>query len=563
MVSTLAAHYDDTALFHILGALKKSPEAKGIATKLENELVQWSVAAGKSPTYVFKLFAPEKLTDELLQMPQFVSWLKYVDDFNIKRRGMDETVTSALLHRYNDDMVFKMLDTAKKKSSINAIATKLEKELYSTWISEKVSPRFVFKTLELDKAGRSVFSNPRFFTWMEYFNTYNKANPKDKDTMISAFYDSYSRASVARIIAPAMSEMDVRIVKITKQLQAERQDMWMHWKILPKEAFSRAGLDRAGASFLSDPNFKLWNKYLDAFNLRYPEAKTNVIYSLRSHYSDETLASFLAQARDNPTTEKIATNLQSSLLNTWARELKEPAEISKFLKSDDLMQTYVKKFNWALKDSGDKLFDTPDLTTWLKYVDFFKAKYPTKDMSTISILKNRYGEIPLARMIETSKSTHHTQDIAKQLSTDQFQNWMSEKRTPSNIFELLKLKYLKDNPLENPLFKTWSEYGYIYNRNHRAATENHIEILVNGYGNERLSNILIEAKNNVNLHREATSLQKRLWDRWLSAEVDPKNIYVWLHIEKAQPTSKERGLYDTYLQKYKMALKKKKVGSLI
>ncbi|EGZ13815.1 hypothetical protein PHYSODRAFT_335544 [Phytophthora sojae] len=80
----------------------------------------------------------------------------------------------------------------------------------------------------------------------------------------------------------------------------------------------------------------------------------------------------LSLAKKNPRTEKEAANLQLALLNTCVRELKDPTEVSKLLNAgtfDILVQMYTRKHNWVVNSAGDKLFDKPQLETWLKYVE--------------------------------------------------------------------------------------------------------------------------------------------------------------------------------------------------
>ncbi|POM69913.1 Hypothetical protein PHPALM_13757, partial [Phytophthora palmivora] len=265
-------------------------------------------------------------------MPQFISWLGYVDDFKTKHPETDAAVMPIMLSRYDDNAVSKMLETAKKTSSTKNFAIRLQEEQFNWWLSKKIFPDDVFKALELDKAGETILSNPQLYTWMEYVTIYNKKNPGRKATMIAPLYARNNGIDADMIIWVAM--VSTKTTSIAKQLQAESLELWLRMRYSPRRVFTMLGLGKAGDNFLSNPNFRTWTKYLNDFNKQYPDTKTNPIHTLIAYYGDDALSDILAGARKNPDTEKIATNLQRSLLNAWVRELKDPTEVSKLLKVD-------------------------------------------------------------------------------------------------------------------------------------------------------------------------------------------------------------------------------------
>ncbi|POM64299.1 Hypothetical protein PHPALM_20195 [Phytophthora palmivora] len=429
-ILTEKKRFNADALYKILKAVKMTSEnTKNIATRLETELLQWSMATGTSPTKALKFFAPKELNERLLQMPQFAIWLKYANDFKAKHPGNDAAAILAMLDFYGGKAVFNMLETAAKISSTKTVATKLQIELWDGWLTKKTLPRYVFQALALDEAGDTVFSNPKLSMWINYLNMFNKENPASKERMVSSFHNNYYTEHFWRITSMAMYDADKGTANIAKRLRAEKIDGWLSKKESPRHVFALLNLHKADANLFSNENFRIWTKYLDDFNKRYPDIKTNTIQTVLASYSNEDLVKILVAAKKSPDTEKLATNLQRSLLNTWMRELKDPAEVSKLLKvemSDEMMKIYVKKFNWMMNSStGDKVFDKPELPIWLQYVRFYKAKHPGDDKSSIAILTAHYGDEALANVIAASKKQPILKEIAQNVEADQLQNWES------------------------------------------------------------------------------------------------------------------------------------------
>ncbi|POM58176.1 Putative RxLR effector [Phytophthora palmivora] len=519
----IASHYLFSGVLIFLKAARKSENTKSIATRFESEAIKRSMTDGLSPTNVFKLFAPEKITEGLLQMPQFVSWLKYVDEFKVKHPGNDAAAILAMVNRYGDTALFKMLEAAMKISSMKDIATKLEGELWNSWRitkKNKKKPYEVFLALELNKTGEKLFSNPNFSTWVNYLNMYNKENPGSKERMITSVFHNY-RNDFWSITKMTMNDVDEGTVKIAKQLQAEQFDDWLRRKEPPKFVFAELHLSD-DANLFSNANIRIWMKYLDVFNKRYPEMKTNTIATLLYHYSDEEVAQILAAARKNPWTEKIATNLQMALVNTWVRDLKDPTEVSKLLKvdmSDGLMQTYLKKFKWAMSSTGDKLFDRPHLETYLKYVEFYKAKHPGEVKSTVAILTSRYGDEALAKVIAESKRISKWKEMAQNLEAEQLQNWLSTGKSSEEVFRLLKLDQTGENMLENVLYPTWATFAKkLLPKQRRPEKVYSIDTLMGIYTEEQLLAILVAGNKRPSLKMKAMSYWDKLRRKWIDVD---------------------------------------------
>ncbi|EGZ13709.1 hypothetical protein PHYSODRAFT_303139 [Phytophthora sojae] len=97
---------------------------------------------------------------------------------------------------------------------------------------------------------------------------------------------------------------------------------------------------------LFSPKFRMWEKYLDGFNERYPEKKAAMIDRFTYNYDDPALLWMFHAGTSNPSTEELATNLQSALITKWIAEKKDPTDLKLKLNcvptSDEMIERYVK-----------------------------------------------------------------------------------------------------------------------------------------------------------------------------------------------------------------------------
>ncbi|KAH7487767.1 hypothetical protein KRP22_013538 [Phytophthora ramorum] len=569
MLSTLTTAYGDESLFKILEAAKQTPSTQSLASKLQADQIEHWVVSGKAPRDVLRMFANKGAGAKT----DFVDWVKYVDNFNTKHPNepiSTASMVSSLANQYGDYDLFRILQEAKRSQSTESIATKLQAEQIQRLQSKNEHPSYVFKILRLHEAeAKELLSSPMLTTWLKYLDTFNTKNPNEKTTLGSAIRSHYD---VKSVVSEAMKNPST--ISLARRVKSENFQWNLQQKKLPADVFydlmgyprSFVRTNGAGESqiimnadnFLVDPMFKTWARYLNAFNKKYPDDKTDMIKSLLLYYTDDTLSQVLITAKQVPSTEKMATNLQLSLLNKWARDKNPPAEVSKLLNvgsSDTLMKTYAKKYDWALKnvvDDNIEVLENLTKETWLKYLgDFDKKKRDAS--STIAELTARYGDESLARMIEESKDNAGLLERAVHvLQTSQIKGWMDSKNSVDDVFNLLKLNDKGNMRLDNPLLKRTLQLFIIrFNKENPSAQTSIIETLRRNYGDEILSKILISGKGVRKTQATASSWQTKLLDKWLEAGTQPSVVFKWLQLKSSALDNTERQVYETYAMKFK------------
>ncbi|KAG3106958.1 hypothetical protein PI124_g10666 [Phytophthora idaei] len=139
--STLAYHYSDDALVKMFAAAKEVDGTKALATKLEGmQLTNW-VHAEKSPDYVFKTLALDKMGAKGFENPLFARWTEFITKANTK--DPDVAVYTTLRAHYSDEALAKMIAAATKVESTENLAANLRSLQFEKWVSQNKTPESV------------------------------------------------------------------------------------------------------------------------------------------------------------------------------------------------------------------------------------------------------------------------------------------------------------------------------------------------------------------------------------------------------------------------------------
>ncbi|GMF60828.1 unnamed protein product [Phytophthora fragariaefolia] len=360
-MSILSTHFGDAELYTMIEGAHYVTRTKDLAAKLEGKLMQHWVATAKTPDDVFHLMELDKVERDLIRNAKLHAWSKYVDDFNARYPEKATSMIPTLrLQQYDDRFMFTMAAAGMKVEATENVATKLQEQLIHAWLTSRKSPddaliqgylannqspEKVFKLLALDDVGDTILSNPLFKRWKDYVEDFNNKHPGQRQSWFDPLRWNYQWYGVERMIERAMQNPNT--VSIAKSVEKEWHQYWLAQKKLPQNAFHFLGLNKAGGKTLANPKFQTWIEYLHDFNQLYPVQKTTMIDGLRANYNDINLLRIFDKAKKDPSTEKLATNLQSALIDKWVGE-KIPLETLKgrfnhIPNSDEMIERYVKK----------------------------------------------------------------------------------------------------------------------------------------------------------------------------------------------------------------------------
>nr|7XVK_B Chain B, RxLR effector protein PSR2 [Phytophthora sojae] len=351
VLAKLMTHFDDEELTPILVVARKVPSTESTAAKLQAEQFKNWLSADKSPEEAFTLLQLDKAGDDLLTNPQLTNWLKYTENFNLNKE-INEQVTAIQVFRaqyVDDSRIANMVIAAEKVPNTQAIAKRVEDELFKGWTVVLNKPDDVFINLKLETVGENVFESPLWSFYTKFLEKYNTANPGKEQTMISGLARGYNDVTLTNMLLKAKEAPSTKT--LATKLEDELVQYWLADKKLPDKLFGYLELKESVDGILTNPVFNVWLKYLNAFNDKAPVKKALMIDTLKSAFGDVAVSNMLFAAKKDPGTAKVAATLQTALLSKWVLEKKTPGQVSAILKegagadvSAKLLATYSAKF---------------------------------------------------------------------------------------------------------------------------------------------------------------------------------------------------------------------------
>ncbi|KAG7384325.1 hypothetical protein PHYPSEUDO_002790 [Phytophthora pseudosyringae] len=187
-------------------------------------ILQW-LHSGQSVDDVFKLLKLDDGVEKILSNPNLPTFMEYVNRFNLQNPGNGATAIKTVTAAYGDDVVAKVLQTAKKVSSTKVMAEKLMGDQRILWLGDKKSPAHVFQLLKLDDAATNPLNSPVLDAWTSYLTLFNYVNPGKETTMIKTFTTAYGDAALAKLLNSAKAVPETE--SIAKNLQLAQFTRWM------------------------------------------------------------------------------------------------------------------------------------------------------------------------------------------------------------------------------------------------------------------------------------------------------------------------------------------------
>ncbi|ETO70163.1 hypothetical protein F444_13331 [Phytophthora nicotianae P1976] len=380
----------------------------------------------------------------------------------------------------------------------------------STGLDNKKTPAKVFKLLKLNNAGDTLLDNPQIGGWLKYVADFNEKNPTKAEKSIVLLTNHYGDEALSKVLLEAKQIPST--ASIADRLHGEQIQCWLATKEAPRYVFKFLTLDKAGDKLLENPQLTAWLKYVDDFN---SENKLVARVAVMAHYyGDEALTKLLFDAMKTPSTASMASTFHEEQIVRWLSTRKAPGDVFKFL---------------ALNRAGENLFENPQLTTWLKYVDDFNAN--NTPISRISVMTSYYGDEALTKMLFKAMETPSTANMAGKFHDEQFQHWLDTQTHPGEVFKALVLDKAGDKLLQNPRFATWIKYVDDLNSNNLSISK--YAVMAHYYDDETLTKMLFEAMKAPSTANNAAKLHKEQIQYWLDTRKPPGDVFQLLSLDKA------------------------------
>ncbi|KAE9207104.1 hypothetical protein PF005_g12756 [Phytophthora fragariae] len=239
----------------------------------------------------------------------------------------------------------------------------------------------------------------------------NKLNPKQQTSLVSTLTAHYGDDGLARIIESAKQVSGITkeasdTAAFAKRLQTEQMYRWLENRETPEDVFDLLKLNKAGYKIFDKPEVNSWmNK--------------------------------------SPSSESIAKRLDTELLLNWNKNGDAPGTVFTLLK---------------LNKAGDKLFDSPLLPTWQKYIAYFREKNPRQRVNELSILRKHFSDATLSKMLLEAEKIPSKKALASDLLDDLVIRWMASETVPTKVYSWLRVEGTAENSVARGLYDSYLKF---------------------------------------------------------------------------------------------------------
>ncbi|EGZ08084.1 hypothetical protein PHYSODRAFT_288796 [Phytophthora sojae] len=158
---------------------------EGVTNWLKASKVTWTddqlkalVTKGTSADDALKLLQLDDGLEKLLSRKNLDTWKTFVNKLNQQNPENQVTMMSAIINKYGEEQVARMIAVAKSKVFTESVATDLQKALFQHWVREKRRDRYVWEKLGV--MWKSGEKDPFWNMWWAYVNEYAKGVSKGK-----------------------------------------------------------------------------------------------------------------------------------------------------------------------------------------------------------------------------------------------------------------------------------------------------------------------------------------------------------------------------------------------
>ncbi|ETL33016.1 hypothetical protein L916_14470, partial [Phytophthora nicotianae] len=283
----------------------------------------------------------------------------------------------------------------------------------------------------------------------------------------------------------------------------------------------------------ADDLLNAWLNYMKHINHANTLKKTSLIATLTAHYGDDGMVKIIEAAKQVPSTATIAKRLESELTQFWLGQKYSVDDVFKLLN---------------LERAGDQLFVKPEVVAWVRYVDDFNELNPDGQVSLFSFLTTFYPkEEMLVSMLIAAKKSPITENIAVRIQGEQTKTWLADKKSPADIFTLLKLKE-EGALLSSPLFKSWLKYTDEYNMINWDEKVVSIKTLRKHYSDDVLAKMIVTAGNSPSTENLSRRLRSELLREWYDTLKPGDFVFKALKLERTGLKVFERSLFPLWKQ---------------
>ncbi|OWZ17421.1 hypothetical protein PHMEG_0008637 [Phytophthora megakarya] len=399
-------------------------------------------------------------------------------------------------------------------------------------------------TLRLGDDLVATLSSSKLKILDEFVTKFNKQNSGNKITRIGALSAQYGDDVVAKTLMKLQknSNTPLDMATVAKTLQQEQLSEWLTKDKSVLEVFNLLKLGDDGYAKLFSKRLNVLEDYIAIFNRKKLGEETLFKTLVASVGDDSKLVSILMTAKtDELAVEKVKI-LENQLVAKWRSENARPQAVWDFLNVDDKLED---------------LFSNGKLSLYSDFIADFNRNNPKKKVFLLGTLNAHYGEETVAKALVYAKNLEATKGIATKLQKQQLKGWMISKKSPDDVFTLLKIKEDGIFSIGSRKVNTLDAYIKLLKSRNPFEQSNLVSVLSKGFGGEDEFALLVSRASQQPLSKKmidgAPKYRDLLFRSWLKRELDPMTVLVQVlkvPEDKVATPSDAKWIVDLYKPMY-------------
>ncbi|OWZ23148.1 Avirulence (Avh) protein [Phytophthora megakarya] len=195
-----------------------------------------------------------------------------------------------------------------------------------TWLHDQKFVDDVLDTLLLNGRVEEVVQNPNFKLLDNYVDMFNSKYPKQKMSLIEILTARHSEFDLAQALMRAKQSENTR--NIATKLQNQQLKGWLNSQKTIDDAYSLLKIKEDGIISVISPKQETMHKYIQLFNAKYPQQKTDLYRVLCDGFGGEDkFAILISHAMEHPATAGGASKYRCIMFRQWLEKDYDPMSV--------------------------------------------------------------------------------------------------------------------------------------------------------------------------------------------------------------------------------------------
>ncbi|KAI9919449.1 hypothetical protein PsorP6_017293 [Peronosclerospora sorghi] len=208
-----------------------------------------------------------------------------------------------------------------------------------------------------------------------------------------------------------------------------------------------------------------------------------------------------------------------NLINLYLGRKVPHSVLEQMHKNDESPQSAFARL--GLTEAKAPLFENPRFHQWIAYVNEHQH-VPAETIRTLST--HFHDDAKLYKILDEAKGHDEFTALATRLEADLFDYWVTEKKEPAQVFDLLQLS-TQEHATLTPTFLQWMTYVKKYSAHHSDGEKLAIETLTSNFELDLPPYKILEKVKKVQGYEEvATWLLAALLGHWATSRKDPEKV---------------------------------------